>query len=109
MDTVDEELLLNVVESMFRIYLWVRSFSHVRDLVAEKKKKKTQETKEKSLRKGLKAYDAPPRNAEVNVCTARLTLINECEVRSTCSLRILGATFKPILRFKTSLICCHVK
>ena len=54
LENIDEELLLNVVESMFTLYLRVRSFSYVRELAAEKKKEKQVLMKEKTLRKGLR-------------------------------------------------------
>ena len=50
----DEEGLLNVVETMFLLYLRLRSFSHVRDLASQKKKEKKVQGKEKALRKTLK-------------------------------------------------------
>ena len=54
LENIDEELLLNVVESMFTLYLRVRSFSYVRELAAEKKKEKQVHIKEKALRKDLR-------------------------------------------------------
>ena len=53
----DQEVVSSVAECMFMIYLRVRSFSHVRDLVAEKKREKKEALKEKSLRKSLKVYE----------------------------------------------------
>ena len=50
----DQDVLTSVTKCMFLIYLLVRSFSHVWDLVAEKKKEKKEALKEKSLRKGIK-------------------------------------------------------
>ena len=54
LENIDEELLLNVVESMFTLYLPFRSFSYVRELAAERKKEKQVLVKEKVLRKGLR-------------------------------------------------------
>jgi galactitol-specific phosphotransferase system IIB component len=49
-----EEIVSNVVESMIIVYLRVRSFSCVRDLVTQKKMEKDVALKEKALRKTLK-------------------------------------------------------
>ena len=57
LENKDEEELLNVVEKMFLLYLRVRSFSHVRDLVSKKKKEKKIRGKDKALRKTLKNSD----------------------------------------------------
>ena len=47
LENIDEELLLNVVESMFTLYLRVRSFSYVRELAAEKKKENRYSSKKR--------------------------------------------------------------
>ena len=57
LENKDEEELLNMVEKMFLLYLRVRSFSHVRDLVSKKKKEKKIRGKDKALRKTLKNSD----------------------------------------------------
>ena len=52
-----QEIAFNVVESMIVVYLRVRSFSCVKNICIDKKKKKDAINKEKALRKSLKNKD----------------------------------------------------